>query len=96
LSPARGWTATAAPPRKFTKWRTNTERTLVQLWRGVLETDQQIGVDDNFFELGGHSLQAVMLVTRIQTTFGVELSLRDFFEAGSLAMLATRIDASQR
>jgi natural product biosynthesis luciferase-like monooxygenase protein len=89
-------TTSAGPPRKFTKWRTNTERTLVQLWRGVLETDQQIGVDDNFFELGGHSLQAVMLVTRIQTTFGVELSLRDFFEAGSLSLLAARIDAGQR
>jgi natural product biosynthesis luciferase-like monooxygenase protein len=84
--------ATPRPTHQFTKWRTNTERTLVQHWRGILETDQEIGVYDNFFELGGHSLQAAMLVTRARQAFGVDLSLRDFLEAPDLATLAARID----
>jgi natural product biosynthesis luciferase-like monooxygenase protein len=84
----------AAAPVEFVPWRTATERTLVQLWRGVLEIDRQIGLYDNFFALGGHSLQAVMLVGRIREMFRIELSLRDFFATRDLAALATMIDAA--
>ncbi|HVI12907.1 MAG TPA: phosphopantetheine-binding protein, partial [Pseudolabrys sp.] len=79
---------------EFIPWRTSTERTLVQLWRGVLEIDRPIGLYDNFFALGGHSLQAVMLVGRIREMFRIELSLRDFFATRDLAALATMIDAA--
>lgn len=86
----------ATPPvAEFSKWRTPTERSLVQLWRGVLETERPIGIHDDFFALGGHSLQAAMVVTRIREIFRVDVPLRDLFETRTIAALSEKIDAYQ-
>ncbi|HLG56460.1 MAG TPA: thioesterase domain-containing protein, partial [Vicinamibacterales bacterium] len=53
-----------------------------------------IDVDEDFFEAGGMSLVALRLLSRIESTFDVTLSIRDLFEAPSVAALSARVGAA--
>lgn len=66
------------------------EEDLANTWRELLGIDQ-VGVNDNFFELGGHSLLATMVMSRLRKEFGIELSLRSFFESPTIGGLALLI-----
>jgi amino acid adenylation domain-containing protein len=71
------------------------EQLLAEIWAGILDAER-VGLQDNWFELGGHSLHAMRLMTRVRRVFGVDLPLRDVFEAPTVAALAVRIDAARR
>ncbi|HWN43980.1 MAG TPA: HAD-IIIC family phosphatase, partial [Thermoanaerobaculia bacterium] len=53
---------------------------------------ERIGAEDSFFELGAHSLVAAQAVSRIREAFGVELAMRAFYEASTVAGLAAEIE----
>jgi amino acid adenylation domain-containing protein len=46
------------------------------------------GTTHNFFESGGHSLKALVLVSRIQKVFHIEVSLKDIFNNPTVKTLA--------
>src|SRR6202050_2861295 len=67
--------------------RNEIEKGLVNIWSDLLAI-QKIGIKDNFFELGGHSLLAIRLVSRIEQSFGKELSLASLLEAQTIKQQA--------
>ncbi|WP_083864874.1 non-ribosomal peptide synthetase [Nocardia brevicatena] len=72
--------------------RTETERTLTEIFADLLSLDE-VGIEDGFFELGGNSLVAARAVARINAALSVRLTIRDLFEAGSVAALSERLAA---
>ncbi|TCP59426.1 amino acid adenylation domain-containing protein [Tumebacillus sp. BK434] len=89
--PAPEWTAS---DREFTAPRTAVEAQLCALFETVLQA-QPVGIHDDFFALGGHSLLATQAVTRIEAAFGIELPLRQLFEAPTVAELAAFVDGAR-
>ncbi|NEE02717.1 non-ribosomal peptide synthetase [Phytoactinopolyspora halotolerans] len=67
------------------------ERELADLWRDVLG-QAPAGRLDNFFALGGDSLAGTRMVSSAVKRYGVDVSLRAFFAAPTVADLARSID----
>ena len=89
---APGVSAVSRPRRE--EARTPVEELLAGIWSEVLGVER-VSPSDGFFELGGHSLLALQAVSRVRSTFGVELPLRAMF-GPTLAALAEEIEAALR
>nr|MDQ2713687.1 amino acid adenylation domain-containing protein [Chloroflexota bacterium] len=74
-------------PESFVAPHTSAEETIVATWTECLGV-KQVGIHDNFFALGGHSLLAMQVTLRLRKIFQVDLSLRDFFDAPTVAQFA--------
>ena len=61
----------------------------------AIEPHRLIGVDDSFFDLGGDSLSAMRLVAAVNAGLDAGISVRDVFEAPTVAQLAPRIGRNQ-
>jgi acyl carrier protein len=83
--------ASAAQVQALVAPRTDTEEALAVLVQRTLGVEQ-VGVETNFFEMGFDSLQGTALVTAIRQSFEIDLPLRAFFEAPTIARLAQVIE----
>ncbi|MCP4213747.1 MAG: hypothetical protein GY765_03775, partial [bacterium] len=73
---------------------TATEKKLTKIWREVLGTEEQIGINDNFFEIGGHSLKATTLISSIHKEMEIEIPLTEIFRAPTIRGLATILEGA--
>ncbi|MFW2244047.1 condensation domain-containing protein, partial [Rhodococcus opacus] len=73
--------------------RNEVEQTVADVFADVLDAGR-IGVHDSFFDLGGNSLSVTRVTARITEATGTRLSVRDVFDAPTVAALALRIDST--
>src|SRR5258708_39976687 len=70
---------------------TAVEEMIAGMWSEGLRLEE-VGMKESFFELGGHSLLATQIISRIGEALGVELALRELFEAPTVEELARRVE----
>jgi amino acid adenylation domain-containing protein len=73
--------------------KTEIERDIAAVWREVLEIEK-VGLHDNFFELGGDSIRILLVLNKLQTTFGEKLSMPQMFEFPTISLLAEHLSQS--
>ncbi|MBB4637955.1 non-ribosomal peptide synthetase [Longimicrobium terrae] len=85
---------TATPVPEVT--RSATETAVAEIWAEVLGREAgRIASDADFFTLGGHSLRATQVLSRIRSRLGVEVPIRAFFAAPTVAAMAAAVDAAR-
>ena len=74
--------------------RTPLEQEVATIWEQVLKVNR-VGVHDNFFALGGHSLLATQVISRVDESLQIEMSLRAIFEQPTVAGFALAVAQRQ-
>ena len=77
--------------REYVEPESLTEKKLANIWEKYLQLDE-IGKNDDFFECGGDSLLAISMISEIEETFGVQISIKDIMEKSVLENLAKCIE----
>jgi tyrocidine synthetase-3 len=80
----------------FVAPRTWIEIKLLEIWRDVLKSPGEIGIEDDFFQLGGHSLKATLLISRIHKALDVQVPLDEFFKRPTIRELSGYINKVAR
>ena len=71
--------------------RTDTERTVADVWADVLGVER-VSVHDDFFELGGDSIRSLLVASRTAAAFDVALTPREVLVARTPATLAELVE----
>ena len=74
--------------------RTAVEEIVVEIFEEVLHLER-VGIHDDFFEIGGHSLSATRVISRVRSTFEMEIGVRSMFEATTAAKLAEALKTQE-
>ncbi|HZN45530.1 MAG TPA: KR domain-containing protein, partial [Nitrospiraceae bacterium] len=67
------------------------EAAVAEIWMDVFGHDH-IGIHQQFSTLGGHSLIAMQIVAKVRSFYQIDLSLRDFFAAPTIARLSSAVE----
>jgi amino acid adenylation domain-containing protein len=76
--------------REYVAPRTPVEEELCAIFAELLAVPR-ISIRDSFFELGGHSLSATLLLSRMHSKLGVEVTLRQVFKTPTVEEIALSV-----
>lgn len=76
---------------KNSNHKTESQEKLINIFSDILPV-KKISLRDNYFRLGGNSISAIRILARIKDTFGVNISMKDFFQSQDLGSLANEIE----
>ena len=77
--------------RRYVAPRTPAETRMAEIWAEILGAPR-VGREDDFFALGGFSLVAARLIARLNAELDVQVSLRNLFEAPTVASLSELVE----
>ena len=80
------------PEQSFVAPRTDVEVAIASIWQDVLHLEQ-VSIHANFFDVGGNSLAAMQALSQLRQAFPIDLSIRQFFTAQTLAEQATVVES---
>ncbi|HLJ90625.1 MAG TPA: amino acid adenylation domain-containing protein, partial [Candidatus Angelobacter sp.] len=95
----RALPAPQGPRQEYRAPQTPEERFLCEQFAELLSSERvgvRVGIEDHFFHLGGHSLTAMRLVARLRSAFGVEIGLKQIFDAPTVSQLASFVQKAKR
>ncbi|KAB1152001.1 amino acid adenylation domain-containing protein, partial [Tenacibaculum aiptasiae] len=75
--------------------QTEEEKQMVLVWQEALKIPR-VGVQDNYFSLGGDSLKAIGLISSINKSLDVSLTIADLYSYQTIAELVEKITSSQQ
>ena len=87
------WSESHTASDTFVAPRSPVETAIANIWKDVLDLNT-VGVHDHFLEVGGDSLRATQVAARLHDALNVKISMRDLFEASTVAELATAVEHS--
>lgn len=79
---------------KFVAPRNSIEKTIANIWSGVLKIEQ-VGIYDNFFELGGDSIISIQIIARLNQA-GLQLTPKQLFDFPTVARLAAVVGSGSK
>jgi acyl carrier protein len=82
------------PATVYAAPQTESQRTIVEVWREVLQVEK-IGIHDNFFDLGGQSLLMVRVNSKLRIAFNCEIPLLEMFKYPTIGSLAEFLSGGQ-
>ena len=59
-----------------------------EMWKEILETEEDIPTNETFFDLGGNSMLGTMLIEGITDKFNVEMEIADLYTYGTIEEMA--------
>ena len=65
---------------------------LAAIWASVFGLPR-VGAAERFADLGGHSLLAMQIVAKIRARYGIDFTLKEFFESPTIAQASALIEA---
>ncbi len=75
------------PTSRYVPPQTELEQAIAEIFGAVLDL-ARVGLDDDLLELGGDSLRAVEVANLLEERTGMQVSLEELFEAGTVRRLA--------
>jgi len=73
---------------KYLAPRNEVEKNVVKIWKEILATEGEIGIENNFFDLGGHSLSLIKLIDMIAKEVKISLSVQDIYSNPTIRQIS--------
>ena len=74
----------------------NTIEKIKEIWKELLESDEELETNVSFFELGGNSMLATLMIENVNEKFSTDLELVDIYENNTIEQLVALIESKRK